>query len=183
GEGYSSLAFHPNGNELAGAAIDGVEIWDLKTRRLIQTLKGHHSRVYCVDYSPDGTRIASGGNDNTIRIWDSKSGEQLLELRGHKQYIKDVRFSPDGSQLASASGDLTLRIWDSKSRGQRLEEIELAQERRRKFQARIQVQLEAGELPSDIARSIRLNRSLSPEDRLDALRALADISKPEPSAN
>ena len=33
------------------------------------TLKGHTGAVYSVRFSPDGKRIASGG-DKTIRLWD-----------------------------------------------------------------------------------------------------------------
>src|SRR5262245_44027618 len=44
---------------------------------------GHTSTVFTVAWSPDGTRIVSGGNDNTIQVWNATSGKRLLTYTGH----------------------------------------------------------------------------------------------------
>jgi WD40 repeat protein len=43
--------------------------------------------VSSVAYSPDGGRIVSGCDDNTIRIWDAKSGNCLHTLIGHSLWV------------------------------------------------------------------------------------------------
>jgi eukaryotic-like serine/threonine-protein kinase len=78
------------------------------------TLRGHSGTVTGVAYSPDATRLASGGSDGTVRVWDVITGKEVLPpLRGHTGDVYAVAYSPDGSELASAGHDKTVRVWDS----------------------------------------------------------------------
>ncbi len=49
----------------------------------ITAYHGHTSTIFAVAWSPDGTRIASGGNDNTVQVWDAKTGQRLVLYTGH----------------------------------------------------------------------------------------------------
>ncbi|KAF5341498.1 hypothetical protein D9757_014952 [Collybiopsis confluens] len=70
--------------------------------------------VYSVAFSPDGTRIVSGSDDETVRIWDATTGMQVGEsLQGHDYSVTSVAFSPDGTRIVSGSLDTTVRIWDA----------------------------------------------------------------------
>jgi WD40 repeat protein len=115
------LAQSPDGALLAVALGDPgrVEIWDVADKRKVIELPAHGRIAYCVDFHPDGTRLASGGNDNAVTLWDTTTWEPVLELRGHSSYVKSLVFSPDGTQLASGSGDLSVRIWDTIPRDER----------------------------------------------------------------
>ena len=65
-------------------------------------------------FSPDGTRIASGSDDNTVRLWDAATGQPIGHpLTGHTDAVSSVAFSPDGTRIASGSGDNTVRLWDA----------------------------------------------------------------------
>jgi len=83
---------------------------DVAGRRV---LGSHGYHVSAVVFSPDGTLLASCGNDKTIRLWDVASGKEVRSLRGHKAGVWGIAFSPDGGLLASAgSKDLAVRLWD-----------------------------------------------------------------------
>ena len=75
-------------------------------------LEGHQRGVWSVVFSPDGSKLATSGEDGTARIWDS-AGQPLAELKGHQGAVYSVVFSSDGSKLATSGEDGTARIWDS----------------------------------------------------------------------
>ncbi len=76
------------------------------------TLKGHTHWISSVSFSPDGTRLASASNDNSVKLWDAATGQELHTLKGHTVPVACVCFGPDGTRLASASFDRTAKVWD-----------------------------------------------------------------------
>ena len=66
-----------------------------------------------VSFSPDGTRLATGGVDGSVKIRDLASGQETLTLKGHMTEVTGLAFSPDGHRLISASSDMTIRVWDA----------------------------------------------------------------------
>lgn len=77
-------------------------------------LSDHSSLVYSFVFSPNGSLIASGSDDQTVKIWDAVTGDELSTLRGHTGAVYSVCFSPDGHRIASGSFDNTIKIWDVK---------------------------------------------------------------------
>jgi WD40 repeat protein len=88
-----------------------VRLWDVTTGEEMHAPLRNDKPVFCADFSPDGTRLATACGDNTIRLWDVGTGQEVIELRGHESYVKSVAFMPDGKSLISASGDFTVRVW------------------------------------------------------------------------
>jgi WD40 repeat protein/predicted Ser/Thr protein kinase len=63
-------------------------------------------------FSPDGARLASGGDGDLVRLWDAATGRQLAECRGHTSKVFSLTFRADASRLLTVSHDGTVRQWD-----------------------------------------------------------------------
>ncbi|MEM7127833.1 MAG: BTAD domain-containing putative transcriptional regulator [Chloroflexota bacterium] len=79
---------------------------------LIASLQGDDQNVIHLDFSPDGSLLASGSIDTTVSLWEVETLERLHHLKGHQDYVNAVSFTPDGQYLVSASSDSTVRLWD-----------------------------------------------------------------------
>ncbi|MCA1557109.1 MAG: WD40 repeat domain-containing protein, partial [Acidobacteria bacterium] len=105
--------FSPDGKTLASATDKDIKLWDISTGQVRQTLSGHTGDVLELNYSPDGTILASSSKDKTIKLWDAQTGALKHTLIGHAaERIPVLAFSPDGSTLASCADDKTAKLWD-----------------------------------------------------------------------
>jgi WD40 repeat protein/predicted Ser/Thr protein kinase len=66
-------------------------------------------------FSPDGSRIATAGEDGHTRLWNASTGHMILQWRAHSTKILSVAFRSDGRRLLTASADGTVRQWDAAS--------------------------------------------------------------------
>jgi Tol biopolymer transport system component len=79
----------------------------------LYTYHGHTSIVTGLAWSPDGKRIASASQDETVQVWDAATGDNVLTYRGHTSIVTAVAWSPDGGHIASASQDGAVQLWNA----------------------------------------------------------------------
>ncbi len=98
-------------------------LWSSLRKRLHLVLRRHTKSVTSVAFSPEGRRVISGSEDNTLKVWDAVTGKELLTLNDEPGGDGCVVFSPDGQRIISHNGrDLSTRVWDAAT-GKKILEI------------------------------------------------------------
>src|SRR5262249_46986813 len=68
--------------------------------------------VTAVSWSPDGSRILTGGMGATAKVWDAKNGTQLLTLKTGT--TATASWSRDGTRILTGSHSIAI-VWDAKT--------------------------------------------------------------------
>ena len=117
-----SVAFSPDSSFAAFARQDGtICLMTPDATQITCSEDGHTDPVKGLAFSPDGTKLASGGNDDSVRIWhleqiivdrSSPDGETVLPYLTlsplalwQESDVWDVAFNRDGDLLAVTSWD------------------------------------------------------------------------------
>lgn len=69
--------------------------------------------VYCLAYSPDGTKLVSGDAQGGVVLWDVAGSARPVLLGRHLRVVYGVAFAPDGRTIASGCHDHTVKLWDA----------------------------------------------------------------------
>eukprot|EP01041_Mallomonas_annulata_P010853 gene10853-22654_t len=128
----SSLSW--NSHQISSGSRDSTILnFDLRSssRHAQSTYIGHQQEVCGLSWSPDGTTLASGGNDNTLCLWDAAMSERSslsepntntnshsprCSIQQHQAAVKALAWCPfQRNILASGGGtaDRTIRIWNT----------------------------------------------------------------------
>lgn len=129
-----TAVYSPEGNRIATVAQGTIQLWNSENGTEILnipvhlpeeiTFNGEKSLCFNIDsmqinsvyFSPDGKRLVSASNDETVRIWDANTGKELKRLIGHHNQVTSASFNPNGQTLLSISSlDGIAIIWDAQT--------------------------------------------------------------------
>ncbi|MCA9998971.1 MAG: WD40 repeat domain-containing protein [Anaerolineales bacterium] len=118
GEGLQvqAIAMNPDGKTLAvGLGNDNsIRLVSAQTGDLLATIwPAHENWPQALAFSPDGSILASGGDDGQIFLWDGHTGDLIKRLFQGEFWVWGLAFSPNGENLiASFDAESTFRIWN-----------------------------------------------------------------------
>ncbi len=88
-------------------------LFDVATGQATRTWKEKHTdAVLCLDFSPDGKRLASGAADKLTLVTEISTGKQVNAFEGHSHHVMGVAFRSDGRVLATAGAEGTVVTWN-----------------------------------------------------------------------
>jgi WD40 repeat protein/tetratricopeptide (TPR) repeat protein len=137
----ANAAYDNRDVKLAAERLDKVPVeqrgweWHYLKRQVqggIFTLHGHKGPVTSVAFSPDGTRIVTGGGSQSepfeAKVWDARTGMLLFDLKGLPPRLEGINtpvvcvaFSADSKRIVTAGSDNTARVWDATTGALQLE--------------------------------------------------------------
>lgn len=114
-----ATALSPDGRLFAteGPEESGlVDIRDVATGEPVRSFSGHDVDVNEVAFGPDGTVLATTGDDGALRLWDPTTGRRLHEFASAAaSEVWGPTFSGDGRRVAACFGQASVRVYDVSS--------------------------------------------------------------------
>ena len=94
------VAWGADGDLIAGAAGERIELWDVTRRASRGVLTGHEAQVVRLRFSQDGALLLSYSWDGVVIIWDVRSLRPLLRFS-----LSQPALSPDARLVAGTFSD------------------------------------------------------------------------------
>ncbi len=104
------LQWSADGRFLAVASLSGAVRAFTRTLDPTHTFSPHPGGALSVGFSPDGSLLASGGQDGRVRIHSISRGALLHDFDAAGPWVTDTVWNGDGTLLATAAGRV-VRFW------------------------------------------------------------------------
>ncbi|CEP07401.1 hypothetical protein [Parasitella parasitica] len=117
-KGLTDFVFAPDGIHLAITSMDGqLLIIDYRSEKLTDAFSSYYGKLTCVDWSPDGHYILTGGEDDLVTLWSFSEKRIIARCPGHKSWVTGVAFDrwrceDKAYRFGSVGEDCNLILWD-----------------------------------------------------------------------
>lgn len=106
----TALSYSTDGALIAVGHGDGsVSIWEVKTGKLIKTLKAHQAEVNTIQFARQGTLLLTIGDDKRACLWSTNDWSEKGSIDG---VASSGAISTDGRFLAGQDAKQTIWLWD-----------------------------------------------------------------------
>ena len=130
------VEFSPDGATIAAttwtpAQGGTVRIYDAEAGDELSRLFAHRTTISNLEFSPDGSMLATASADGTVKIWDIAKGVLVTSYVDFPEQVQDIEYSPDGEHMLIALGnagsspdgsdspaDSSAFLWDLRNRTQ-----------------------------------------------------------------
>jgi WD40 repeat protein len=103
--------FSPRGDILATVSGAQLRIWKPDGSPLVEHPIQQAGPITATGFSPDGMRLATGGQDGRVQLWATRTGQALGEPVLEKGAVIAAEFSADGQSLLVATAEGSARVW------------------------------------------------------------------------
>jgi len=111
-----TIDFSPtDSSQLAIGGSDAtLRIWNWEGAGGPRVLRGHRGVIHDLDWSPDGTQVATVSTDQTLRLWNPETGQLESTFHDHSEAVTAVDYGMSKGKLRIVTGskDTTVRLWD-----------------------------------------------------------------------
>ncbi|MEQ8791511.1 MAG: caspase family protein [Pirellulaceae bacterium] len=90
------VVFSPDNRYILNASSDAIDIFDVRSGRLVKTLEGPQGYLTTFGFSRDGARLLSGDYNGATTVWDFASGRKTNSFR---LYPDDKHYTANVSQV------------------------------------------------------------------------------------
>jgi WD40 repeat protein len=113
----SETCFSPDDKLFALASNLGyVKMWEVDSWREKATFRGFLQAPHSLAFSPDGHRLAVGGDAReAVKLFDTETYEELLNLTATGSQFGSIAFSDDGNVLGARNQKGDVNLWRAPS--------------------------------------------------------------------
>ncbi|QDU49628.1 serine/threonine-protein kinase [Gimesia panareensis] len=129
-----AIAWSDDGGRIAAVAAGEASVWNVDDSFLVGQFSLPGCKLWGIRFSPDGTRIAVGGEQSTqdtfgesvqasggvLAVWDVENQQMIHQFSGHANVVRSVDWSRDGMRVLSSDSDGKVMLWDADTGAQLL---------------------------------------------------------------